>query len=111
MRIKYFGYYDTVESLHKRMFVTSATNKMDYIIQALNSIGIGVDIISCSYSLDKHFSIISSEKKEININSITLFSSISGNNLLVKLVRHIWHLLTLFYYLRIEVKKNETISV
>ena len=47
-RIKYICYYDKQNAKIKRNYVLAATNKLDYIFSALNAIGIGVDIISCS---------------------------------------------------------------
>ena len=111
MRIKYFGYYDTVDTLHNRMYVTSAVNKMNYLIRALNAAGIEVDVISSSYLLDKHLSFLHAEKRNIDEkNTVFYFSSISGKSVFGKCLRHVWHLLTLFCFL-LRLKKNETVIV
>lgn len=52
--IKYISYYDIAENkLENRNYVLAATNKMDYIISALNHLGIHVEIVSASGTHNK----------------------------------------------------------
>lgn len=49
--MKYIGYYDT--TVGRRNMCLAAVNKMNYIAEALNNIGLSVEIISLSTSTDK----------------------------------------------------------
>ena len=60
--IKYIAYFDTQDSAIKRNYVTSATNKLEYIAKAINSLGYQVDIRSISEVREDNFKIYPSEK-------------------------------------------------
>lgn len=48
-RVKYLSYYDTPGNAHEgRYYVLAASDKMDYIIGALNRSGYAVDVVSAS---------------------------------------------------------------
>lgn len=54
-KIKYISYYDTADNKSEnRNYVLAATNKMDYIITALNHLGIDVKIVSASGTNNKN---------------------------------------------------------
>ncbi|MGN0569748.1 MAG: glycosyltransferase [Candidatus Fimenecus sp.] len=109
--IKYIAYYDTPDNAEqKRGYVLAATNKMDYICQALNHIGYRTEIISASGTSDtKHC--YRGCLKEINpMQTLKLFFTFPWGNKIQKAVS--LGSMKLFLFLELlHVKKNEKILV
>ena len=53
MMVYYLGYFDFQDSIVQRGYVVSATNKMEYIARAIQSIGYNLEMISVSLSNKK----------------------------------------------------------
>lgn len=84
--IKYFAYYANHNDDQKRKHVLAATNKIDYICEALNRIGCKVEIISASATVDRkrHYS-----GKHIQLNGQTflkLFYTFPWGNIFQKIL-------------------------
>ena len=99
-KVKYVAYFDTQDSNIKRNYVTSASNKVEYIAKAIASVGKEVEIISVSEVLEDEFRFYRSEKKQIakGVNLYLPFSWGGNSGLFLKLKRF-WHPLLLFLYL------------
>ena len=110
--IKYIAYFDTQNSLVKRNYVTSATNKVEYIAKAIASLNYQVEILSVSEVIDDKIKIYPSEKKLI-FDGVTLHLSPSfgGNTSILRKIKHLWHLLYLFLSLLLHCGKKDTIIV
>lgn len=107
-RIKYIVPYDIEENkIENRQYSLAAKYKVEYIIDVLNELGYGVDIISIAHSNNKR-GFYPSKKIKINtFNELTLCPTFGAYNKALKLLRfflsNIWFLI----YLLKEVKKNE----
>lgn len=64
--IYYIGYFDFQDSGVQRKYVVSATNKMEYIAKAINSIGYDIEIVSLSLSNKSGFKYHKGETKSKN---------------------------------------------
>lgn len=108
--IKYIAYFDTQDSLIKRNYVTSASNKLEYIAKVIASTGQKVDIISTSEVLEDKFRFYAFEKKRItdDISLILPFSWGSNNSLSVK-IKRLWHPIILFFFLLFTCRKKDTV--
>lgn len=95
-RIKYFGYYDFLDSDDNRNIVLSAVNKMDYIIDSLNDINIGVDIVSFSGINGDKWRFSNYKKISKGINTLYLFPAVSCPRIFKPIFR--W-LFTLYFIL------------
>lgn len=62
-RIKFFTYHGCMEQGKRRDNSPAADTKIDYIINVLNRLGYGVDIISRAPSAESHFLPASIETK------------------------------------------------
>lgn len=110
--LKYIGFYDLQDSLIQRNYVTSAANKMEYIVRAIASIGQPVEIRSASSVIESDFKFYKSEIKRINSNiTLHLPSSWGGNNIYIKKFRTFWNISNLFLFLLFNTKRNEPIVV
>jgi len=67
--IYYYGSYDVTTNNIKRKYNLATTNKMDYIIIALNQAGYNVHLISPSYVIEKRY--IYDQVRTKYINSLT----------------------------------------
>lgn len=74
-RIKYICYYDKIDSSISRNYVLAATNKIDYIISALNRCNVGVDIVSVSCCIENKWIYVPGQLQIDGANSLRLFSS------------------------------------
>ncbi len=110
--LKYIGFFDTQDASIQRNYVTSAANKMEYIVRAIASSGQPVEIRSASSVIEHKFRYYKSETKRISSN-ITLFlpSSWGGNNIFIKKIRILWNVTILFFFLLFNARKNEPILV
>lgn len=111
-KIIYISFFDTQDSVVKRNYVTSASNKIEYIAKAIVSIGKEVDIVSVSQVQEKQFKIYFSEKKQIVEGiSLKLPFSWGSNNKLLEYVKILWHLVNLFFYLLFCCGKSDVVVV
>lgn len=110
--MKYIGYFDLQDSKVKRYYITSASNKMDYVAQAIRAKTGDVEIISMSSVIEPKFRFYPNEVNTVS-NGITLRlpSSWGGSNIVLRKIRTLWNLAYMFFYLLFSVKKNETILV
>lgn len=110
--IKYIAYFDTQDSAIKRNYVTSATNKLEYIAKAINSLGYQVDIRSISEVREDNFKIYPSEKKQISDGvMLHLPFSWGGSKGLLKKLKVLWHLINMFFYLLLHCSRNDVVVV
>ena len=112
--IKYIGFYDLPNSKCKRVSALSAINKMDYICNSINNVGFQVHLISPSWMDDsiKNFKIQKTSTIQLNDNKkLTLVSSFGTSNKFTRIVKIIYSLLWLFFWLVKSVKRDEKIIV
>ena len=110
--IKYIGFYDSPDSHPRRVSALAATNKMDYICDAINRVGYTVHLISPSWFIDSSSKVKFHSKsvKQLNENKIlTLVASIGTSNKWTRNVKIIYSLLWLFMYLVANAKRNEKV--
>ncbi len=108
--MKYISYYDTKDNIKEnRKYALSATNKMDYIIKALNEIGEKIDIVSVSATSNNRF--YRGRIYEKNWGRLILFPTIPGGNPIFRRVSDIYAKINLFLYLLRQGKKDEYILV
>ena len=110
--IKYIAYFDTQDSKVKRNYVTSASNKVEYIAKAIASLGRQVEIHSISEVTEERLKLYPSEKKQIS-DGVTLYLSPSfgGDRRFQRKVKILWHLVSLFFYLLFHCNKEDTVIV
>lgn len=112
--IKYIGFYDLPDALPKRTFALAATNKMDYICDALKRADYKVHLISPSWFIDSSTKVkfYSKSTKQLNDNKkLTLVASIGTSNKWTRNIKIIYSLFWLFFWLIYNVKQNEKILV
>ena len=110
--IRYIAYFDTQDSKVRRNYVTSASNKLEYIAKSVASLGYNVDIVSMSEVREEKFRIYSSEKKQIAENvMLHLPFSWGGSCFFLKKTKILWHLVNMFFFLLLHCGKNNTIIV
>ena len=63
--VKYIAYFDKQDSDVERNYVTSASNKIEYIAKAIASNNVDVEIISVSEVTENKFKIYPFEKIQI----------------------------------------------
>lgn len=109
--VKYIGFYDLQNSKSDRVSVLAATNKMDYIANAIKRAGYEVEFVSPSwmgYGSDIKFE----KKKNIILDegvSLTLCPSWITKNKITRNIKIVFSLTWLFFYLLKNVKRNEKI--
>lgn len=110
--IKYIGYFDVQNSDVSRKYVVSASNKMEYIAQAINHAGYDVEIVSTSASTESKFRWFSAEVKQQNSQlKVRYFATFGGSARILRALRIIWHTLNLFFFLVRNTRRNEPIIV
>lgn len=110
--IKYIAFFDTQDSIVKRNYVTSASNKLEYIARAIASTGRDVEIVSISQVQEEKFKFYLSEKKQVATGvTLRLPFSWGGNRGLVRKLKVFWHLANMFFFLLLNCKRNEMIIV
>lgn len=110
--IKYVAYFDKQDSAVSRNYVTSASNKIEYIAKAIASNGKNVEIKSVSEVTEHRFKVYPSEKKYIARGVLLrLPLSWGGNYWLLRKLRTLWHLIDLLFYLLCKCKKTDTVIV
>ena len=110
--VKYIAYFDKQDSEIERNYVTSASNKVEYIAKAIAYNNVDVEIVSVSEVTERNFKFYPFEKKQI-ANSVALSLPLSwgGSNLILRKIKIIWHLIFLFLYLLCTCNKNDTVIV
>ena len=109
-RLKYICYYDSPDSKEERSIVYSATTKLDYIFNALNRAGIGVDIVSFSGIRGNKFRFCNSSYTRIGDNTLRKFSSFTGSRLISYASRKLMALRFIGWFL-MHVKRGEKVAV
>lgn len=110
--IKYIAYFDTQDSDIKRNYVTSASNKLEYIVKSIASLGKNVEIISMSQVQEPKFRFYKPEKKYVAERvSLKLFFSWGGTNRFLKKTRVLWQLIAMFFHLLLHCGKKDIVVV
>lgn len=109
--MKYLAYYDTPENkAENRGYVLAATNKIDYICNALNRIGVPVEIVSASATYNKE----SCAGKTIQLSpevSLKLFPCLGTGVLPKRLLGRFLLRARLFFYLLKNSQEGENVLV
>lgn len=110
-KIKYIGFYDVLSNeIENRNSCLPATDKMDYIIKALNKNGYGIEIISPSWTVNKK----KYKGKTIQITpdiSLKLFFTLPWTSKIMKGFSVLFSFFCLFTFLLLNVKSDEQIIV
>lgn len=106
--MKYIGFYDT--KMDRRSMSIAATNKMNYICEALNAIGEPVEIISCGMIADN--AIPATQEKLLDNTVVKYFKTRrTSPNKLKRIYNVFAQNITLFCYLLKYTSKNEKVLV
>lgn len=111
-KIKYVAFY-TNKYLKKenRIHILSATNKIDYICSALNRNGYDIEIISPSWTENTSGFFKGNIKPLSDRIKLKTFDSFGGQNKIQKVIKYLFSLIQLFFYLLVNTKKDEPIIV
>lgn len=109
--IKYIGFYDVPNSNVKRVSNLAATNKMDYICDAIIEAGFDVRLVSPSWTAENgKFKWINKETKVLKKHKkVTLCPNFVSCNKLTRNLKIIFSLTWLFFWLLKNTKKDEKI--
>lgn len=111
-KIYYLGYYDTVDNkAEKRDVCLAATNKMTYIVSALEKAGYEVELVSASHTKDKKNSYKGKRVKLGKHSNLVLFKTLPWGNKLQKLLSTINSKYQLYNYIIKNIGKNDTLIV
>ncbi len=112
--IKYIGFYDITDTQSKRYIALSATNKMDYICEAIHQAGFKVHLVSLAWFIrigntpKFHWK----TTKQINEHKrLTLCPSIESPSKFLKKINVILSLVWFFLWLLLNTRRNEKILV
>lgn len=110
--IKYVGYFDFQDSEIPRFYSLAASNKMEYIAEAINNAGRDVELVSVSASAELRFKW---QKAEVKARSphfrVRFFSTFGGSGTILHILRTLWHKVALLMYLLFHTRKNEPVVV
>lgn len=110
--IKYVSFFDTQDSVIKRNYVTSASNKIEYIAKTIASLGKNVEIVSMSQVQEEGFQLYPSERKKLAEGVIVnLPFSWGGNRYFTRKLKIVWHLIYMLWYLVLHCGKSDTVIV
>ncbi len=109
--VYYLGFYDIDNNKNeKRNIVLSATNKMSYIIEAIDDCGYCADVISASYTLGEK----KCPEKCIDIaknSKLHLFKSLPWGNKFKRVKSYIYTYRQLYKYIVSNLKKDDILIV
>ncbi|NLU30091.1 MAG: glycosyltransferase family 4 protein [Bacteroidales bacterium] len=109
--IKYIGFYDLHDTVYKRVSNLAATNKMDYICEAIIEAGYDVCLVSPSWAVtDGKFKWLRKNTKTPKPHkSIIQCPSFITNNKVTRNIKIIFTLLWLFFWLLKNTRKDEKV--
>ena len=109
-RIKYIASFD-VDSNKKenRVNMLSSANKINYMLTVMNELGIGVDIISTSHTLNKKC--YSGKTITLGDNTLKLFPTTWRGSLILKAINALVLRSSLFLYLISHVKHGDKVMI
>jgi len=111
-RIKYICYYDRQEAEIKRNCCQAAVHKLDYIFEALNANGIGIDIVSASECVEPRWIFVGNRYSKSGNNTLRLFASFGKRDNPVFRVLNRWFVsMQFFFYLLFKMRKGEEFIV
>lgn len=106
----FIGFYNLYEDTIKRSIATSAVNKIQYMLKALEYVYGHVDVFSCAINIEKKFKIYPS--KNLNDGDTTIYFPLSwGGNKYHQYIQRKWIPFCLFFYLLFRISKNEHVYV
>lgn len=108
--IYYIGYYSPQDNQQTRKIILSAVNKMDYIINTINSLGDSQTIVSCSETKEKRGYMGEEIQLKDNVNLKT-FRTFGRKNAFTKLADMVFIKLQMFFYLLKRLKKDDIMLV
>lgn len=108
-RIKFFTYHGCMEQGKRRDNSPAADTKIDYIINVLNRLGYGVDIISRASSAESYFLPASIETK--GENTYLYFASFGRTKSPIRIVYRWFMELQFFFWCLLNLKKQEQVIV
>lgn len=109
-RIKYICHYETPLSKHKHVITEAGVKKMNYVIDALQRAGFGVDVISVAKSSESR---LFTPKESIVVDnnlSVRFFSSFRRGGWFYKSINTIWSYLNFMLFI-LTLQKGETVLV
>jgi len=112
--VKYIGFYDLPESEYRRVSTLAATNKMDYICDAINRAGFNVHLVSPSWYDDDAYNAKFKTQTTLQLNEqkrVTFCPSYGTKKRWFRNLKIIFTLLWLFFWLIMHVRRNEKIIV
>lgn len=110
--IKYVAFYDTRNNkVDNRQFGLAAINKIDYICSALVRNDYEVEIISPSWTNNKSGFYKGTKKRIADNITLKTFSSFGGRSRFVRILKYMFSLIQLFFYLLTSTKKDEIVIV
>jgi len=109
-RIKYIVSYDCPENqTENRVNVLASSNKIDYIVQKINEVGYGVDLVSTSQTKNNKF--YRGKIYNRGINTLKLFPTTPRGGVIKKAINLIVMRTAIALYLLKYVKRNEPILI
>lgn len=111
-RVKYIAFYYPLESnVENRLSVPSSVNKINYIVSALERIGISVEIISPAWTLNDHGLYRKGKLTLKDDLELTSFCTIGTKKKYLKAFFRLITLIEFTYYLLAHTKRNEIVIV
>lgn len=108
-RIKFFSYYGCLDLGKRRKSSPAADTKIDYIVNVLNRLGYGVDIISRAPNSESHF--VSAYVERKGINTYRYFASLGNTNFFLRLFDRFFLNIQFFLWSLFHLQKREQIIV
>jgi len=110
--IKYVAFYSSnIEESQNRQTALSATNKIDYICRALNRNNYEVQIVSPSWTNNTSSFYQGDNKKIADCISLRTFATFGAKNKMARIIKYLFSLIQLFFYLLISTKKDQPVVV
>lgn len=106
--IYYIGYYSNDSN---RNFVLSAKNKMDYIIEVMNSLSYKVNIISASGGKKQSFKYLKKEKEKLTMNELNVSSAICTTSRFLSKIVLVKIKLDIILFFLFHIKRNDKVIV